>query len=86
MNYYLLTRYSESEEIETQVVSCPEGSDPLYGNGSWDVGGGPYPSMEMAEEASRAWNTAHYNEAGGHCDPRWGNTCGFHPEHDGGVR
>lgn len=26
--------------------------------------------------------SSHLNEAGGYCCPHYGNTCGFHPEHE----
>ena len=45
--FYVLKRDSE-----TKIVAICDGNDPLYGEGSWDLAGGPYPSWTAAENAA----------------------------------
>jgi hypothetical protein len=42
--------YILKKDDDYQIVSCFEGQDPLFGNGSWTEFRGPYSSWKEAEE------------------------------------
>lgn len=56
--YYLLKRNDEF-----QIVCVTEGNDPLYGQGSWDLAGGPYASWNAASAATLGSMTSEAKKA-----------------------
>jgi hypothetical protein len=53
--YYILHRAEEKREVFQVVGPIPEGQDPLYGYGSYNLLDGPYNTLENADRVCGAF-------------------------------